>query len=128
MAFGHYQVEIAEEDRKKTAFITRNGLLEHTRMGMGLCNAPATFQRSMQLVLRGLTWTHVLVYLDDVIVLGKDFADGFANVRTTIQRFREYCPKLEPKKCDLFRPEIEFLGKVVSSLGIYIAPSKIEAV
>lgn len=82
----------------------------------------------MQLVLRGLTWTQVLVYLDDVIVLGKDFADGLANVRTTLQRFREYSLKLKPKKCDLFRPETEFLGKVVSSSGIAIAPSKIEAV
>lgn len=44
MASGYYQVEISEEDRKKTAFITRYGLFEHTRMGMGLCNAPATFQ------------------------------------------------------------------------------------
>lgn len=128
MASGYYQVEIAEEDRKKTAFITRYGLFEHTRMGMGLCNAPATFQRAMQLVLRGLTWTQVLVYLDDVIVLGKDFADGLANVRTTLQRFREYSLKLKPKKCDLFRPETEFLGKVVSSSGIAIAPSRIEAV
>lgn len=58
-------------------------------MGMGFCNAPATFQRAMQLDLRGLTWTQVLVYLDGVIVLGKDFADGLANVRTTLPRFRE---------------------------------------
>lgn len=58
-------------------------------MGMGLCNAPATFQRAMHLDLRGLTWTQVLVYLDGVIVLGKDFADGLANVRTTLPRFRE---------------------------------------
>lgn len=123
MASGYYQVEIG----KKTLFITRNGLFEHTRMGMGLCNAPATFQRAMQLVQR-LTWIQVLVYLDDVIVLGKDFADGLDNVRTTLQRFREYSLKLKPKKCDLFRRETEYLRKVVSSSGISIAPSKIEAV
>lgn len=97
-------------------------------MGMGLCNDPATCQRAMELVLRGLTWTQFLVYLDDVIVLGKDFADGLANVRTTLQRFREYPLKIKPKKCDLFRLETEFLGKVVSSSGISIAPSKKEAV
>ena len=56
LASGYYQIELEESDRMKTAFITRYGLFEHTRMGMGLCNAPATFQRAMQLVLRGLTW------------------------------------------------------------------------
>ena len=44
MASGYWQVEIAEEDRPKTAFITKYGLYEHTRMAFGLCNAPATFQ------------------------------------------------------------------------------------
>jgi len=59
MASGYYQIEFDEESRQKTAFITRYGLFEHTRMGFGLCNAPATSQRAMQLVLRGLTWTQV---------------------------------------------------------------------
>jgi hypothetical protein len=44
LASGYYQIELEESDRMKTAFITRYGLFEHTRMGMGLCNAPATFQ------------------------------------------------------------------------------------
>jgi hypothetical protein len=48
MASGYYQIELDEESRQKTAFITRYGLFEHTRMGFGLCNAPATFQRAMQ--------------------------------------------------------------------------------
>jgi hypothetical protein len=54
MASGYWQIEMAEEDRHKTAFITKYGLFEFTRMGFGLCNAPATFQRAVQLVLRGL--------------------------------------------------------------------------
>ena len=82
---------------------------EHTRMGMGLCNAPATFQRSMQLVLRDLTWTQVLVYLDDVVVLGKNFDDGLTNLQAALERFRQFTLKPKPKKCQLFQPEVEFL-------------------
>ena len=82
----------------------------------------------MQLVLRGLTWKQVLVYLDDVIVLGKDFPDALANLRMALERFREHSLKLKPRKCDLFHTETEFLGKVVNAKGISVAPSKIEAV
>ena len=73
LASGYWQLEVAEEDRHKTAFITRHGLFEHIRMGFGFCNAPATFSRAMQSVLHGLLWGDVLAYLDDVIVLGMNF-------------------------------------------------------
>ena len=42
-------------------------------MGFGFKNAPAFFQRVMELVLRGLTWKEVLVYLDDVVIVGDSF-------------------------------------------------------
>ena len=45
MASGYYQIELEESDKKKTVIVTRYGLFEHNRMGFGLCNAPATFQR-----------------------------------------------------------------------------------
>jgi hypothetical protein len=63
---------------EKTAFITRYGLFEHTRMGMGLCNAPATFQRAMQFVITGMIWTQVLVYINDIIVLGKNLTAHYS--------------------------------------------------
>lgn len=128
MASSYYQIMIDKADRHKTAFITRYGLFEHTRMGMGLCNAPATFQRAMQLVLRGLTWTKVLVYLDDVVVLGSDFESSLRNLREAFDRFRHFNLKLKPKKCALIQKEVEFLGKIVSSRGISISPTKTEAV
>ena len=73
LASGYWQLEIDEEDRHKTAFVTRYGLFEHIRLGFGLCNAPATFRRAMHTVLQGLLWDYVLAYLNDVIVVGHDF-------------------------------------------------------
>ena len=82
----------------------------------------------MQLVLRGLTWTQVLVYLDDIIVLGKSFENGLRNLINVLYRFRAFNLKLKPKKCELFKDEIEFLGKLVSAKGVSVSPSKVNAV
>ena len=65
---GYWQVELAEEDRQKSAFCTTDGLFEFKVMPFGLCNAPATFQRLIDLVLAGLQWSTCLVYLDDIVV------------------------------------------------------------
>jgi len=70
---GYHQIEVAPEDQCKTAFITRYGLFEYTRMPFGLCGAPGTFQQAMELVLRGLQWEMVLIYLDDVIIASSNF-------------------------------------------------------
>lgn len=66
LASGYWQVELDEESRQKSAFITHCGLYEFIRMPFGLCNAPATFQRLMQTVLSGLEWDPCFSYIDDI--------------------------------------------------------------
>jgi hypothetical protein len=99
----YWQIKIRDEDRKKTAFLTRYGLYEHVRMGFGLCNAPATFSRVMNLVLRGLHWKTVLAFLDDILVLGKSFDDHVQNLSEVFEKLRAYGLKLKPRKCELIK-------------------------
>jgi hypothetical protein len=52
-------------------------------------------------VLRGLNWKVVLAFLDDILVLGKDFEGHLANLRAVLVRFREHGLKLKPQNQDI---------------------------
>lgn len=120
MASGYWQIRMKPEDSQKTAFLTKYGLFEHVRMGFGLCNAPATFLRAMSLVLKNLTYKEVLAYLDDVVIIGKTFDEHICNLEKVLEQFQKFNLKLKPKKCHLFREEIDFLGRRVSAARIGI--------
>ena len=128
MASGYWQVRIKPEHGERTAFITKYGLYEFVRMPFGLCNAPSTFQRAMNLVLRGLTWKSALAFLDDVMVLGKTFEEHLANLEEVLGRFRQYNLKLKPKKCAFFRTKAKFLGRIVGENTVEIDPETIKPV
>lgn len=68
LASGFHQIEIEEESTPKTAFNTKHGHYEFVRMPFGLKNAPATFQRVMEIVLKGLINKICVVYLDDILI------------------------------------------------------------
>ena len=71
---------MSTDAQEKTAFTTHAGLYEFTVMPFGLCNAPATFQRLMETILVGLTEDKCIVYLDDVLVLGRTFGEHISNL------------------------------------------------
>ena len=125
---GYWQVEMDQNDREKTAFTSRRGLYEFKVMPFGLCNAPATFERLMETVLAGLNWKICLIYLDDIIVHGRTFESMLLNLDMVLGKLQEAGLKLKPRKCQLFKKEVEYLGHIVSSAGIRTDPKKIEAV
>ena len=128
LASGYWQILIHPDDRHKTAFITKYGLYEYHRMSFGLCNAPATFQRIMNHVLHGMTWKEVLAYLDDVIVLGRTMEESITNLVKVFQRMKSNNLKLKPRKCHLFKTEVEFLGRLVSGEGLQIPKDKLDVI
>ncbi len=124
----YWQIRITEDDQKKTAFSTKYGLYEFVKMSFGLCNAPATFSRAINFVLRGLTWKTVLAFLDDILALGKTFDEHLHILREIFKRFLEYQLKLKPKKCQLFARKVEFLGRWVGPEGLALSEGDITVV
>ncbi|KRZ04758.1 Retrovirus-related Pol polyprotein from transposon 17.6 [Trichinella pseudospiralis] len=128
LASGYWQVEVAEEDKEKTAFTTPFGLYQFRVMRFGLCNAPATFQRLMETVLCGLHWTTCMVYLDDVIVFSKDAAEHLEKLDEVFSRLQGAGLKIKSTKCKLFQERVKYLNHIVSRDGVQPDPEKIKAV
>ena len=109
---------------KKTPF----GLHQFRVMPFGLCNAPGTFQRLMELVLAGLHWTCCLVYLDDIIIYSKTVEDHFHKLREVFKQLERAGLKVKPSKCSLMQKSVCYLGHVVSEGGVATDPEKTKCV
>ena len=96
-------------------------------MPFGLCNAPSTFQWCMSLIFRGMQWKIVLIYLDDSIIFSETFETHLERINMVFERLRSAGLKLKASKCELFRPEVSFLGHTIVRFGIRPSPDKIKA-
>merc|ERR1711893_448528 len=129
MTSGYHQVEVAERDRDKTAFVDGRGHhLRYVTMPFGLCNAPSTFQRLMERVLEGMVWDCVVVYLDDVIIFSKTIDEHLKHLAEVLERFKKSGLKLKPKKCELCRDKVDYLGHTVTPEGVATKADLIEKV
>jgi len=72
MLNGYWQIPMTENAKERSAFCTRRGLFQFTRMPFGLANAPSTFCRLMQIVMSDLLYTQCLCFLDDIIIFADD--------------------------------------------------------
>ena len=82
----------------------------------------------MDMVLSGLLWEVCLVYIDDVIIMGRDFNSHLTNIASVLHRLRNAGLKVKPTKCDFFKQEVMFLVHVISEKGISTDKSKVDKV
>jgi hypothetical protein len=116
---GYWQIRVAREDRDKTAFTTKRGLYRFKRMPFGLMNAPSTFQRMMNGVLRWLTWTTCLVYLDDIIVFTRGGIERHVvELASVLDRLATAGLTLKLKKCMFATTSMEYLGHELSCKSV----------
>ena len=100
--WGYWQVPIAERDRDKTTFTTHMGTFRYRRMQFALRNAPATFQRALDVILSGVRWKTCLVYIDDVVIFSNTQEEHFKHVDHVLGLLKEAGVKLKLKKCFFF--------------------------
>ena len=128
LASGYHQIRVRESDIQKTAFVSRYGSFEYMVMPFGLCNAPATFQRVMNIILREGLDKFVLVFLDDILIYSKTLEEHLEHIRAVLGRLREEKFFGRLHKCNFFCTEVEYLGFDVGADGIKPSLSKIKAI
>ncbi|KAE9117305.1 hypothetical protein PF010_g4416 [Phytophthora fragariae] len=120
---------MAEADRDKTAITTKKGLYRYIRMPFGLMNAPSTFQRLMNGVLRGLTWVTCLVYLDDIVVFTRGGIERHViELASVLERLSAAGLTLKLEKCVFATTPMEYLGHELSCDGVLPVERLISAV
>ncbi len=129
LASGYWQVPMEESSQEKTAFvIPGGGHFEFLRMPFGLTNAVPTFQRLMSVVLEGLLPLRCLVYLDDVLVIGRSFEQHLENLESVLKAISDAGLKLKLAKCQFAQSTVDFLGFTISDSGLAPDPKKVEAI
>ena len=88
--------------------MTPLGLYQLKRLSIELASAPGTFQNLMELIFAGLSYEEALVYLDDVIVFGRNFEEHFKRLELVFQRLSEKGLKVKGSKCNFLRKARQF--------------------
>ncbi|CAM4637279.1 unnamed protein product [Lepidochelys kempii] len=124
---GYWQVPLDADARLKSAFITPLGLYEFLTLPVGLKGAPATFQRLVDQLLRGME-SFAVAYIDDICVFSQTWEDHVSQVRQVLDRLQGAGLTVKAEKCKVGMAEVSYLGHRVGSGRLKPEPAKVEAI
>jgi len=124
----YWSIPVKPEDRPKTAFSDGHRLYQFRRMPFGLCTAPSTFQRTVNLVLSPVLGKHTIAYLDDIVVHSATFEEHIKHLNETLLLLDKAGFKLNLEKCDFAVSNFRFLGYRVTPQGFLPDPEKVKSI
>ena len=122
---GYMQLDLAEDARDLTAFITHQGLYRYKRVCFGLSSAPAAFQRALHDITSDLVGTvHIL---DDILIFSSE-SDHDERLTALLDRLKERGITVNVDKCEFKKKELDFFGFKINKYGVQPTESHIEAI
>ncbi|KAL0554279.1 hypothetical protein IC582_008196 [Cucumis melo] len=125
---GYHQLRIRDSDIPMTAFRSRYEHYEFIVMSFGLTNASAAFMDLMNRVFKDFLDTFVIVFIDDILIYSKTEAEHKEYLHQVLEALRANKLYSKFSNCEFWRKKVTFLDHVVSSEGVSVDPTKIEAV
>ena len=122
------QIPLAEASRKYRAFEFQSKVYQYKRIPYGFRNSLAGFMRSLQAVLGDETCGYVINYVDDTLIFSRDFDQNMDHLDTVLNRLTSAGFTINARKCSFCKPEIKFLGHIVSREKLMPDPQRIEAI
>ncbi len=123
---GYWQIPLTQCSRELTAFKSSWGLFHFKVLDFGLHGAPASFQRLMDQVLIGLTFT--AAYLDDIVIYSETWEKHMEHIREVLQCLQEAGLTVNSWKCVIAKAETEYLGFVIGKGVIRPQVEKVRAI
>ena len=123
---GYWQMELAEEDRHLTTFITPYGRFQHCRGPMGFSATGDAYCLRGDMALQGIP--NCVKVVDDILLSDEDLSSYLQHVHQMLTRCRQYGITLNREKFTVAAPQANFCGYVLSPDGIAADPNKVSAI
>ena len=125
---GYYQFGMSLGSRRYTAFVTEDGFWEFRRVPFGLKNAPAHFQRSIDIILGSYRYEFALAFIDDIVIYSRNLFDHRTHVSLVLESLERVGMTVSEAKCHFAYENIELLGRRVGRLGLSTQEQKVKAI
>jgi len=128
MSSSFHQVPYDEASKEITAFTNNGKRYQFARMVMGHCSSSSSFTRMMYKLLTNVPITHLLYFVDDLLIGSRDVETHFERLEMLLKKLASANLKLTPRKTNLLRSEVKFVGVTLSAKGTHVNDDRIEAV
>ena len=123
---GYWQIPLTERAKDISAFSNGNNLYRYLVCPFGMRNSGCTFQRFMDIVIRGLE--HTKVYVDDLIVYSSTWSEHLDAIRTLFERLKKHNLTVNLVKSEFAKATVQYLGHVVGQGHILPLTAKVQAI
>ena len=126
MLKGYWQVPLTQRAREISAFVTPSGLYQYKVMPFGMKNAPATFQRMVNKLVRNIDGCEG--YIDDVVIFSDNWSDHIRQIERFFQIMREAKLTINLMKSEFGKATVKYLGHIVGQGQVRPLDAKIQTI